>query len=208
VDASGPRALRDPVKLAARRASVGDAPHLSPLQDWIATMVARRGSGTVAPDFDPSEAGVDARVLVLLEAPGPMTNSGNARPGSGFISVDNDDQTAENCWTLRRSSGLVEGVLHWNIVPWYLGPASVKPNAQELAQGAMELRSMLPLLPNLSAVVLCGRYAQTGWTDHIAPFTGQNLRVLGTWHPSARSLNQLGHRADVERAFKSAATYA
>ena len=33
------------------------------------------------------------RVLCVFEAPGPMTNAGNKRPGSGFISADNNDET-------------------------------------------------------------------------------------------------------------------
>ncbi len=52
-----------------------------------------------------------------------MTNAGNARPGSGFISVDNDDQTAENVWHARSQAGLHAAVVQWNIVPWYLGTA-------------------------------------------------------------------------------------
>jgi len=46
------------------------------------------------PDFDPTEAGTNARILILLEAPGPRATK--ARGGSGFVSADNNDGTAGN----------------------------------------------------------------------------------------------------------------
>jgi len=169
-----------------------------PLREWADDLVGRRKA--VVPYFDPAEAGVDARVLFLLEAPGPMTNADNERPGSGFISVDNDDQTAANCWTARNNAGLDSGALHWNIVPWYLGPASTKPTTAELAQGAMELRRLLPLLPELRVVVLAGKIAQQGWHKQAAPFVGSRYTTIDTWHPSPLSMNQPGHRDDFQRA--------
>jgi hypothetical protein len=47
------------------------------------------------PDFDPLDGGVNAQVLFLLEKPGPMAAEDGKRAGSGFISRDNDDGTAE-----------------------------------------------------------------------------------------------------------------
>ena len=64
-------------------------------------------------------------MLCVFEAPGPMANAGNKQPGSGFISADNNDQTAENDWLLRNETGLTEDItLNWNIVPFYLGCVS------------------------------------------------------------------------------------
>lgn len=179
---------------------------VAPLRGWATELASRRNA--VVPLFDPAEAGVEARVLMLFEAPGPMTNAENKRPGSGFISVDNDDQSAENVWHARDAVGLHDGVLAWNIVPWYLGPASKKPNAAELGQGGMELRRLLPLLPNLAVVVLSGRLSQLGWTKHVAPYVGNSLSVIETWHPSPLSFNQPGHRDDFTRALSRAAIYA
>lgn len=183
-------------------------PTVQPLRQWAADFAAARARSVnrpvLVPHFDPAEAGVDAKVLVLLEAPGPMTNAGNARPGSGFISIDNDDVTAENCWKLRDQIGLDRGVLHWNIVPWYLGAASRKPNAAELRAGAAALIDLLQLLPQLSVVVACGLYAQDGWRRHVAPSV-QHLEVLNTWHPSPLSLKQPGKRDGLRTAFAEAA---
>lgn len=189
---------------------LNEAASVQPLREWAEDLTARRSAkhpGTVVPLFDPAEAGVDTRVLILFEAPGPMTNAENTRPGSGFISVDNDDRTAENSWNVRNEVGLTDGVLHWNIVPWYLGTAAKKPNAEELGQGAMELRRLLPIFTQLTAVVLSGRYAQSGWKKHVAPFVGSALTVIETWHPSPLSFNQPGHRDDFTRAMERAARY-
>lgn len=174
------------------------------LTAWAAELASRRG--VVVPRVDPAEGGVDARVLILFEAPGPMSNAQNARPGSGFISVDNDDQTAENCWRARSASGLHDGVLCWNIVPWYLGPASRKPTAVEIREGASELLGFMRLLPNLDTVVLSGRYAQDGWRKHLDHSLHRPaVRVIETWHPSPLSLNQPGKRRDFEAALQAAA---
>ena len=44
------------------------------------------------PDFDPNNGGIHATVLFLFEKPGPKTDPKNK--GSGYISQDNDDETA------------------------------------------------------------------------------------------------------------------
>lgn len=185
---------------------------VQPLREWSQEVVhrrARRQPDILIPHFDPAESGVDTQVLVLMEAPGPMTvvDEQNKRPGSGFISIDNSDGTAENCWRLRDEVGLVTGALHWNIVPWYLGPASRKPSAQELGQGALELRSLLPLLPQLRVVLTCGLHAQNGWRQHVAPFVKTDITVVDTWHPSPLAMKQPGKRDALKRAFERAASF-
>lgn len=185
-------------------------PSYQPLLTYTRELVARRqlvGNAVVVPHFDPAESGIETQVLILLEAPGPMTNSDNTRPGSGFISVDNDDLTAANSWTLRNETGLEDGVLHWNIVPWYLGPASKKPKAVELKAGAQETVRLLDTLPELRVVLACGLYAQNGWRRHVAPhLPNDNITVINTWHPSPLALKQPGKRDELRNAFKRAAT--
>lgn len=188
--------------MRAARHELASRAEYEALSEWTRDLALRRG--VVVPAFDPAEAGTSAQVLVLHEAPGPMTNATGPRAGSGFISVDNDDQTAENMWRLRAEVGLSEQVtLHWNIVPWYLGAASVKPNAQELRQGALELRRLLPLLPRLRIVVASGRHAQEGWRKDVSPFVS-DIRVIDTWHPSPLAMNQPGKRDEFRRALERA----
>ncbi|SDG32573.1 Uracil-DNA glycosylase [Microbacterium sp. 77mftsu3.1] len=172
---------------------------VQPLREWAAAFEGRT-SGRVVPHFDPAEAGADARVLFVLEAPGPMTNaaSGNARPGSGFISVDNDDATAANLWNARDTAGLHGDFLAWNIVPWYLGPASVKPTTAEVAEGANALVEVMQLLPRLEIVVLSGRFAQKGWLANIEQSPHRPaVRTVETWHPGPQAMNQSGKRAEL-----------
>ena len=179
-------------------------PSVQPLREWAADLAVRRDA--VVPWFDPAESGAGSRVLLVYEAPGPMTNSENARPGSGFISVDNNDQTAENTWRCRVEADLHGGALAWNIVPWYLGPASRKPTAGELKAGAVELLGLRRRLPRLDTVVLSGRYAQEGWRKHLATSLRRpSVRVIETWHPSPLALNQPGKRDAYVAALREAA---
>jgi hypothetical protein len=172
---------------------LGTADRTRPLETWARDVEARRhgrNADIILPHFDPAEAGVEARALVLLEAPGPKTVP--QWGGSGFISVDNNDPTAQNVWTTRNQVGLHDHVLAWNIVPWVLGRASVKPTSTELAQGAVELRGLLNLLPDLRVIVLSGLKAQEGWDAHLDLPIGDQYRVLRTVHPAGQSFAQAG----------------
>lgn len=206
-----PRSLREPARLAERHAMLATVSAVQPLLQWAADYSNRRtdaGVTTLIPHFDPGDAGVHARVLILLEAPGPMTNAGNKRRGSGFVSIDNDDLTAENCWRLRDETGLDESLgAVWNIVPFYLGPASVKPNAAEMREGASALLEVMSLMPRLRVVIACGLFAQKGWSKHVA-LHRPDITALMSWHPSPLSLNQPGKRDELRAAMKEAVSLA
>lgn len=190
-----PRGFRDEALVAERREMLRTVASVQPLVDWSEGLRARSG-GAMVPHFDPAEAGVDTTALFVFEAPGPMTNADNPRAGSGFISVDNNDQTAANVWMARNAIGLHRGALSWNIVPWYLGNAARKPTAAELVDGARELTSLMRLLPDLRVVVLSGRYAQHAWRSHVVEVPSPATDVVEMWHPSPQSLNQPGRRAE------------
>ncbi len=191
------RALRDPQVLGARLAAVRTCAGVRPLNEWVDRLREQLGGGQVVPWFDPASGGVGSRSLFLLEAPGRMAmgnEAGLRRTGSGIISVDNDDQTAHNCWTLRKEAGLpYRESVHWNIVPWYLGSAArttaagrVTPAGRsEIQEAAPYLHEVVSLLPELRVVVPMGRKAQEAWAaylEHHRP----NVRTLPTWHPSPR----------------------
>jgi hypothetical protein len=188
-----PRGFRDPALIVARNELLSTAESTLPLEAWARDLEERRRPrmpDIVVPHFDPAESGVEARALLLFEAPGPKTVQ--EWGGSGFISVDNDDPTAQNIWQTRNEVGLDEHVLAWNIVPWVLGRASVKPTATELAQGAVELRSLLEQLPDLRVIVLGGQKSQAGWDIHLDLVVGHRYRVLRTVHPAGQSFAQAG----------------
>jgi len=188
-----PRGFRDAALVAARNELLESAEATLPLEAWARSVEEKRRAGQpdiVLPHFDPAEAGVGARALLLLEAPGPKTVP--EWGGSGFISVDNDDPTAQNVWRTRNEVGLHEQMLAWNIVPWVLGRASVKPSKVELAQGSLELRALLELLPDLRVIVLSGQKAQEAWDTHLDLAIGDRYRVLRTVHPAGQSFAQAG----------------
>jgi len=180
---------------------------VAPLREWSTRLKESRG--VLVPHFDPAESGVESRVLFLLEAPRPATNAstGVKRRGSGFISVDNNDGTAENMWRARDAARFDFGALHWNIVPWYLGVASVKPARADLTEGAAALVQLLDRLDQLDTVLLAGKYAARGWDRHVSPIVGDRYRLIRTWHPSPLALNtKPDRRQEFEAAVCKAAT--
>jgi hypothetical protein len=86
-----------------------DDPHVAPLNDWVRSVRERLGPEAIVPWFDPWDAGVEISVLWLLEAPGPRATV--ERGGSGFVSCDNNDQTAENTWRTREEAGVPRSVV-------------------------------------------------------------------------------------------------
>ena len=72
VDTAAPRALRDKSVFAERRARLLDA-RVAPLNRWVESVRARLGPSAIVPLLDPADGGVDARILWLLEAPGPRS---------------------------------------------------------------------------------------------------------------------------------------
>lgn len=200
MDVSRPRSLRDPEAVAARRALWQTKPTLAALRDYVGDLSLH---GRDTPAFDPTDAGTDARVMFVLEAPGPKSAT---TKGSGFISADNNDQTATNIWQARTDARLIDGCIQANIVPWYLGTASVKPTPLELADGSIRLRYLIDLLPSLDTVVLCGDYARQGWRRYVAGlFDGPGPVVIETHHPSPQSLNFGTRRAEFTAAVARAA---
>lgn len=203
-----PRGFRDPGRVAERRELLATAEDTLPLEAWARNVEERRRARQpeiVVPHFDPAETGVRSQVLLLLEAPGPKTVPDWG--GSGFISVDNDDPTAQNLWHTRDEVGLHRGVLVWNIVPWVLGRASVKPTPVDLAQGAVELRGLLALLPDLRAIVLSGQKAQAGWDAYLDLAIGDHYRVLRTVHPAGQSFAQAGAKEHFVATLTKAVTF-
>lgn len=183
-------------------------PTAAPLTAWVEDLIANRANaGLLAeiPMADPADAGVEAEVLLLLEAPGPMTNAKNARAGSGFISSDNNDVTAENLWRARQAAGLTDRTILWNIVPWYLGPASKKPTVTDLREGAASLRKLISMLPELHTVVTLGHFPRRGWARFGRPGIGLGIRTIESWHPSPLAMNQPGKREHLHSALARAA---
>ncbi|MBD8908480.1 uracil-DNA glycosylase [Methylorubrum zatmanii] len=172
-----PKSLRDPAALAARRA-MADAPHIRPLRA-LARRIAEECHAEV-PDPDPLDGGVEARLLLLLETPGPSIGR------TGFVSRDNATGTAANLFRFLREAGIARrDTLIWNAVPWVIhtpGALNRAPRRSEAAAAAPYLAPLLVLLPQLAVVVPAGRFAQAA----AAPLkeVRPDLPVVPIPHPS------------------------
>lgn len=133
------------------------------------------------PDFDPMDGGINARVLFLFEKPGPMTaeaGRGN-REGSGFISRDNNDPSADATFHFMKTAGLPRSqTVLWNAIPGWNGTRKV--TGQELREGLEELKRLLKILRQLECIALVGLNAQRAmpW------LAASPYRVIASPHPS------------------------
>jgi hypothetical protein len=108
------------------------------------------------PDFDPESGGINAEILFLLEKPGPKTSEKGG--GCGFISIDNDDPTAEAIIDFYRKAGLDRHrTLHWNVIPGWNGRIAF--DGRELEAGVKALSDLIAFLPKLKTVVFVGKTA-------------------------------------------------
>lgn len=161
----------------ARRAMLG-LPHVQPLSDFVGRL--RSTYNDEFPDFDPADGGMNASILFLFEKPGPMTSAAKSgRSGSGFISRDNDDPSAEATFTFMAHAGIPrEQTVLWNVVPGWNGTRAI--TRSELEAGVAEVQGLLSLLPRVEAIVLVGKKAQRA--ERLLVGTG--LSVFRSPHPS------------------------
>lgn len=135
-----------------------------------------RRQGTTVPDFDPLDGGIDAKSLFLFEKPGRMTQPG---VGSGFISRDNNDPTADAIFRFMLKAGIDrKQTAIWNLVPWWNGTRKVTREEQEAGYTATQ--ELLEKLHNLKNVVLVGRRAAKFESRMNSP----GIKVLVSDHPS------------------------
>ncbi|MEJ2858126.1 MULTISPECIES: uracil-DNA glycosylase [unclassified Saccharothrix] len=186
------RANRSSAVIHAKHARLSE-PHIAPFVALADEIAAARGltPGDV-PYPDPEFAGTAARALVLLQSPGPKTSR---TKGSGLLSLENDDPSAERCYHLYRRAGLDwRELLHWNAIPW--PTALSKPSSTDLREALAWLPRLLELMPHVEAVLLLGDYAKVAWKragaadlsqtplDRI--FEGPHPSDLGVMRPGAK----------------------
>ena len=163
--------------LEARRALI-DAPHIAPLRALAKQIATERGAPV--PDPDPLDGGVAARLLLLLETPGPSIGR------TGFVSRDNATGTAANLFRFLGEAGISRSdTLIWNAIPWVIhapGARNRAPRRAEAAAAAPYFAPLLALLPRLAVVVPAGRSA----AQAAAPLAEMrpNLPVIFVPHPS------------------------
>jgi hypothetical protein len=171
-----PRSLRD-VTVRQRRKAMLKLPHVAPLTAYAAEL--RGAAKAEVPDFDPLDGGVDAQLLFLFEKPGPMTAESGRRSGSGFISRNNDDATAEATFKFMIEAGIPRKLsVIWNLVPRWNGTRKV--TALEVRDGVALVAKLIKLLPALSAVVMVGERAARA----ASYIESTNLLLIRSYHPS------------------------
>lgn len=177
VEPAAPKSLADPAAVAARRALL-DADHVRPLRALARRIAAERGAPV--PDPDPLDGGTQARLLLMLETPGP------AIVRTGIVSRDNPTGTAANLFRFLAGAGIARrDSLIWNVVPWVIhaeGALNRAPRRAELAAARPYLGPLLALLPRLSVVVLAGRFAGEARAQIGA--LRPDLPVIAVPHPS------------------------
>ncbi len=141
-----------------------------PLAAFLLDLRARVAP-SVVPGFDPRDGRAEARVLLLLEKPGPGALA------SGLVSRDNSSLTSRAIRSFLEAAELPrEDTVLWNVVPAWNG--TMRVTGAEVREGLGHLARLLPLLPRLDTAILAGRHA-----GRAAPLLG-GLRVIATAHPS------------------------
>lgn len=151
-------------------------PHLAPLRHYAAILRTRHGA---VPDVDPADGGIEARLLILSETPGPHIGK------TGIVSADNPSGTARNLRRFLGTAGISRrDRVIWNAVPWVIhqGGPDRAPRAGEIREGLAELPGFLALLPDLKAVVLAGRVA--GLAADVVTAACPGAAILLMPHPS------------------------
>ena len=109
-------------------------PHIAPLTAYVEEL-RKRDLGYI-PYFDPMDGGINAKVLFLLEKPGPKTFNDPEfeKPGSGFISRNNNDPTAEATFNFMEQAQIPrDATVIWNVIPGWNG--EIKYFEQERQRG-------------------------------------------------------------------------
>lgn len=168
--------LDDSDLIERRRQALAQA-HVAPLERWREGLLP---DGRPAPNFDPADGGINARLLLLLETPGPGPE--RAR----FVSRDDPSATARNLRRYLDEAGIDRSdLILWNTVPWIMHPPGARNRAlrkAEIEQGLATLPGLLALLPRLKVCLLAGRVAAK--TEPLVSAHDPSIEVIPTPHPS------------------------
>jgi hypothetical protein len=161
-----------------RRLRMLQKPHIAPLTDFVKKL-RRKYKTWEFPDFDPLDGGTNADILFLFEKPGPKTSTKGG--GSGFISRNNDDPTAEATFGFMQKACISrKRTVLWNFIPGWNDTRGI--TKAELEMGMEELKELLSLLPKLRTIILVGKKAQRA--ERFIELRHSNLRIIKSIHSS------------------------
>jgi hypothetical protein len=174
-----------------RRKKMLSSPHVAPLCEYVKELRKEYGDGWYLPDFDPLDGGVEAQILFLFEKPGRMTDPNGKQTGSGFISRNNNDPTAEHTFAFMNFAGLGGKnrrlTCIWNVAPAWNGTTVVRDS--ETQKVAAHLSGLLSLLPHLKAVVFVGAVAANRGEAMVREHR-PDLITIRSLHPSPKVKNK------------------
>lgn len=156
-------------------------PHVEPINRFIDEL---RTDDEWLPYVAPGLGGVQARLLVIFRDPGPKTRSG---VGSGMLSLENDDPSAERLVTLLTDEGIGgEQVMGWNSYPWYINR---KPTSPEIDRGLPVLKRVIEMCQQLDVVVAHGGDAHVAWRRFRRryPEVARDVATIETYHTSRQA---------------------
>ncbi len=178
-----PRSLKSHLE-QERRIKMLKEPHMVALTRLVNEM---RDQNYHVPYFDPCDGGVEAKALFLLQDPGKKAIA------SGFISRNNDDQSAENQMKFQNAAGLNRtDTILWNVIPWRVENVT----ANDRKEAVPYLRHLFAQLPRLRVVILGGVEA---WKCRSIIEDLTTVTILETYHTSNRGLNSQGNREEFIR---------
>jgi uracil-DNA glycosylase len=162
--------------------------HVAPFNHFVDELRKDDNRGW-APYIAPMHGGTYARLLTVLQDPGPGTQD---QIGSGFLCIENNDPTAINLDNIFKQHRIaVNDLLPWNSYPWYIN-SQKPPNVDQRRAGTKPLKIVVDLLPRLRVVVLLGVYAHDSWKRLETAYPGlaqkRGLRVIHTYHASPQAL--------------------
>ncbi|WP_411282589.1 uracil-DNA glycosylase [Lapillicoccus sp.] len=179
--------MRDDVRIS--KLARLDQDHVAVLSELVRSWRQGPDGRRTVPWFDPDGGGVRARVLLLMEAPGPHT----LRDGDdGFCSEENADPTNRAVRAARARAGLDQReCLKWNVMPWTPTDRDGRwaaPRVGDLEAARPALVAILRHLPELRAVITFGAPALSGLMRALTLETPTVVvPVLGVPHPSQRN---------------------
>ncbi|KAF0969887.1 uracil-DNA glycosylase [Gordonia sp. YY1] len=169
-------------------------PHVARINKLVDRLRAEHPERFI-PYVAPTYGGENARVLALLQDPGPKTNPENMN-GSGMLCIENVDGSAERYKMFLAKYGIdVCDIQAWNAFPWYAttsqkygsdGTASYSP--ADLDDATQALAELVYRLPRLRAVLLHGLVARDAWArlDALRPNLTEGVVPIPSWHTSPK----------------------
>jgi len=138
--------------------------------------------GVDMPWIDPADGGVKARMLILLQSPARSDLTPR------FVSLDNPCPSQQNLQRFLKQTGIKrKDIILWNTMPWLtLSGKKLSPTRNNITKGVGILKSLMPLLKNLTVVVLAGSAASQ--TRSFFEREYPHLTLLTMPHPSPLSL--------------------